>query len=92
MITTPILSGYITAAMDAAVYDRLDDGSYAGRIPPCQGVIAFGGSLKEVERELQTTLEEWVRLGLKLGHSLPVLDALDLNQVEDHVHEPVDTL
>ena len=92
MATAPILSGYIALAMDAAIFDRLEDGSYAGRIPPCQGVVAFGASLREAERELQSTLEEWVWLGLRLGHPLPVLSDLDLNQIQNHVHKPVDTL
>jgi predicted RNase H-like HicB family nuclease len=80
MTATYILSDYIAAAMEEAVYERLEDGSYAGRIPPCPGVIAFASSLREAERELQSTLEDWVWIGLKLGHAVPVLGDLDLNQ------------
>ena len=74
-----ILTDYIAAAMAAATYDKLDDGSFAGRIPTCVGVVAFGASLRACEQELHSTLEDWLLLGFKLGHSLPVIDGIDLN-------------
>ena len=75
-----ILSGYIESAMGLAEYDKLEDGSFSGRIPPCRGVVAFADTLRECEHELRSTLEEWVLLGLKLGHPLPVIENHDLNQ------------
>ncbi|MCZ7626332.1 MAG: hypothetical protein M5R38_11560 [Candidatus Methylomirabilis sp.] len=39
---------------------------------------------------LRSTLEEWIVLGLKLGHSLPVIDNIDLNMTA--AREPVDAL
>lgn len=33
-----LLSDYVSRAMALAIYDKLDDGSYTGRIPPCKGV------------------------------------------------------
>lgn len=30
--------------------------------------------------ELRSTLEDWLLLGLQLGHELPVIDGLDLNR------------
>lgn len=44
-----ILSSYIDVALSEAEYEKLDDGSYAGKIPPCAGVISFGKTLKECE-------------------------------------------
>jgi hypothetical protein len=35
-------------------------------------------------------LEDWILVGLKLGHSLPVLGGLDLNK--EPTREPVDTV
>lgn len=67
-----ILTDYIEQAMAQAVYDKLEDGSFAGRIQSCPGVVAFGNTLRECERELRSTLEEWILLGLKLKHLLPV--------------------
>jgi predicted RNase H-like HicB family nuclease len=68
-----ILTNYINASLSNALYDKLDDGSFAGRIPACKGAIAFGASLRECEQELHSTLEDWLLLGFKLGHSLPAL-------------------
>lgn len=36
-----ILSEYLEGAMADAVYDKLEDGTFAGRIPSCTGVIAL---------------------------------------------------
>jgi predicted RNase H-like HicB family nuclease len=59
----------------------LDDGSYAGEIPKLKGVAAFGPSLRECENELRSTLEDWILVGLRLGHKLPVVAGIDLNKV-----------
>jgi predicted RNase H-like HicB family nuclease len=77
MTTRFILSDYVDQAIAQAIYDKLEDGKFAGRIPVCQGVIAFASALRECEDELRSTLEDWILLGLKLGHSLPVIDNID---------------
>jgi predicted RNase H-like HicB family nuclease len=59
--------------MAYAIYDKLEDGTFAGRIPQCKGVVAFGATLRECENELRSTLEDWILIGLKLGHPLPVI-------------------
>lgn len=63
------LTAYIEAAMELALYDKLEDGSFAGEIPRLPGVIAFGNC----EQELRFTLEDWILVGLRLGHKLPKL-------------------
>lgn len=75
-----ILSDYVERALASAAYDKLDDESFAGRIPGCVGVLAFAGTLRECEAELRSTLEDWILVGLKLGHELPVLGGIDLNR------------
>jgi len=82
-----VLTGYIEEALSHAEYDKLTDGSFSGRIPACKGVIAFAGTLRECENELRSTLEDWVLLGLKRGHPLPVVGVYDLNveTSDDHV-------
>jgi predicted RNase H-like HicB family nuclease len=57
--------------MSEAVYDKLEDGSFTGRIPLCKGVITFGNTLRECEDELRSTLEDWTLVGMKMGHHLP---------------------
>jgi predicted RNase H-like HicB family nuclease len=74
------LTDYIEKALSLAEYDKLEDGTFAGRIPSCTGVIAFAETLRACENELQSTLEDWLLLGLKLGHPIPVIeDGYDLN-------------
>jgi predicted RNase H-like HicB family nuclease len=57
MIARYILTEYIDRAIAQAEYDKLDDGTYGGRIPACQGVIAFGATLSECQHELRSTVE-----------------------------------
>ncbi len=73
MATQFILSSYVEQAMAQAAYDKLDDGTFHGRIPLCKGVVAFGSALRECEQELRSVLEDWILVGLKLGHPLPVM-------------------
>jgi hypothetical protein len=68
-----ILSEYIEQAMAQALYDKLEDGTFAGRIPLCPGVVAFEKMLRKCEYALRSTLEDWILVGLKLKHPLPVI-------------------
>jgi len=85
-----ILSEYLDRAMAQAEYDKLEDGTFSGRISPCKGVIAFGTTLHECETELRSTLEDWLLVGLKLGHPLPIIADIDLNQ--EPAYESMDTV
>ena len=73
-----ILTGYIENALSQVEYNKLGDEKFFGRIPSCKGVIAFGKTLRECEDELRATLEDWVLVGLKLGHPLSVLAGYDV--------------
>lgn len=75
-----ILDEYINKALEKAVYEVLEDGTYAAEIPECQGVIALGKSLDECKEELKSVLEDWIILGLKLAHPIPIIDGIDLNK------------
>ncbi len=66
--------------MSEAVYDKLEDSTFTGRIPSCKGIFAFGTTLRTCEDELRSTLEDWILVGLKLGHPLPVIEGIDLNK------------
>ena len=79
-----ILSEYIDESMAMAEFDKLEDNTFSGRIPACKGVIAFGNTLRECEKELRSTLEDWILVGLKLKNVLPTINGIDLNK------EPVD--
>ena len=85
-----ILTDYVSQLLAYAVYDKLDDGTYAGRIPQCRGVVALGATLRECEDGLHSTLEDWILVGLKLGHPLPVIAKINPNK--DLAYDPVESL
>jgi len=85
-----ILTEYVNQLMANAVYDKLEDNTFAGRIPQCKGVLAFGDTLRECEDELHSTLEDWILVGLKLSHPLPIVAGIDLNR--EPTYEPMDTV
>jgi predicted RNase H-like HicB family nuclease len=55
-------------ALSQTEYDKLEDGTFFGRIPACKGVVAFAATLRECKDELRSVLKDWVLVGLKLGH------------------------
>lgn len=82
-----MLTEYIEAAMNHACYELIDDRDpHYGLIPDCPGVWATAGTLEECRKRLQSVLEEWIVLGLRLGHPLPSIDMVsgyflgDLNE------------
>jgi predicted RNase H-like HicB family nuclease len=85
-----VLSDYVAAALAEAAYDKLEDGTFSGHIPACPGVVAFGTSLRECEEELRSTLEDWILVGLRLKHCLPIVNGIDLNKEPER--EPVDAV
>jgi len=66
--------------MSEAVYDKLEDGSFSGKIPKCQGVIAFGTSLYQCGHELKSSLEGWLIVKIRYGDQLPVFGEINLNE------------
>ncbi len=85
-----VLSEYLDRAISQAEYDKLEDNTFFGRIASCAGVIAFGATLRECEDELRSTLEDWLLVGLKLGHALPIVDGIDLNKEPEY--EPMESV
>ena len=80
MLVRYALTDYIHEVIAFSEIEQLEDGTYVGKIPNCQGVIAFGDTLSECQTQLRSTLEDWILVGLKLGHILPVIAGIDLNQ------------
>ena len=74
-----MLTAYIKAALRKAHYEILQGGEgYFGTVEGLQGVWAQGGTLEACREELQEVLEEWIVLGLKMGHPLPSIDGIML--------------
>ncbi|NJR39005.1 MAG: type II toxin-antitoxin system HicB family antitoxin [Leptolyngbyaceae cyanobacterium CSU_1_4] len=74
-----MLTEYIQAAMAKAEYEILEDGTHYSHIPPCKGVLSNAETHEECESLLREVLEEWIILGFRLGHEIPVIDGIDLN-------------
>lgn len=75
-----MLIEYINEAMSKAVYDKLEDGSFTGKISQCPGVIAFGQTLYQCQKELRSSLEGWLIVKIRHGDILPVISRINLNK------------
>lgn len=80
-----MITAYIQTAMRQATYEILEDGSFYGEIPGFQGVYANANSLDTCREELQEVLEGWIVLGLRLGHTLPVVNGIQLDVIPETV-------
>jgi predicted RNase H-like HicB family nuclease len=74
-----MLTAYIQAAMRHATYEIFEknEGFY-GEIPGLQGVLGSAPTLEGCREDLQEALEGWLLLGLRLGHTIPPVDGIDL--------------
>ena len=77
-----MLTSYIHAAMRLAKYEILEDGQYYGEIKGFQGIWAQANDLESCREELQSALEDWLVLGLRMGHKLPVVAGIQLVPAE----------
>ena len=75
-----MFSEYIHHAMALAEYHELEDLSFAGKIAPCKGVLAFAPERRQCEVQLQAVLENWILVRLSLGQALPMIHGIDLNR------------
>ena len=74
-----MLSDYVKAAMHRATYKLIGDGTFLGEIPGLDGLWANAETLEACREQLEESLEEWIVLGLQLGHPIPALDGIDLS-------------
>ena len=78
-----MLTEYIEAAMRHAKYEILEDNTYYGEIPECNGVLANQDTLEDCRDDLRGALEGWILLHLQDGAELPVIEGININaQVE----------
>ena len=74
-----MLTEYIQRAMRHAKYEIMENGRFYGEILECPGTWGEGTTLEECRDELQSVLEDWLMVGIRLGDPLPVIDGIDLN-------------
>jgi predicted RNase H-like HicB family nuclease len=76
-----MLTDYVAAAMRRGKYKILGDGeAYFGRIPGFRGVWSNAPTLEGCRDELREVLEDWILVSVRLGHTLPVIAGINLNQ------------
>ncbi len=75
-----MLTDYVEKALRQAHYELMENGRFWGEIPPLKGVWAEGQTLEECRDTLREVLEDWLLIGLRRGHHIPVIEGLDLNQ------------
>ena len=69
-----LLTTYISRALDRAVFDQLDDGSFVAEVPGLQGVLATGAVLEACRAELADVIEGWVLFRVANGMAVPAID------------------
>ena len=74
------ISEYLHEAMCHAKYKILEDGTYYGWIEKLSGVWASANNLEECRDELESVVEGWLLLGLRMGHTITPLGDIDLNE------------
>jgi predicted RNase H-like HicB family nuclease len=75
-----MLIEYINKAMSKAIYEKLEDGTYSGKIPQTPGLIAFGETLYQCQEELKSALEGGLIVKIRHGDKLPVIEGINLNK------------
>ncbi|MEO5349684.1 MAG: type II toxin-antitoxin system HicB family antitoxin [Magnetococcus sp. YQC-3] len=71
-----MLLNYLQTALRHAHYEiLLDDNSFYGEIPACNGVYANASTLEACRDELAEVLEEWVLFRIHKNLALPAIAA-----------------
>src|SRR5437660_709690 len=69
--------GYIRAAMEQALYERLEDSTVYGEIPGFHGLWATGATEEACAQDLASALAEWAAVRSNRGLSIPRIADLD---------------
>ena len=75
-----MLTSYIQSALRRAHYEMMENGRFWSEIPGLEGVWGEGETLEECRETLREVLEDWLIVGFRHGHVIPVLDGIDLNR------------
>ena len=75
-----MITEYLEEAMRQAHYEIMENGRYWGEIQPLQGVRAEGESLEECRETLREVLEDWLLVGLRRGHRIPIIGGRDSSE------------
>jgi predicted RNase H-like HicB family nuclease len=68
-----VISRYVEEALRRAGYDKLEDGTFYGKVRGLRGVLSTGETLEECRNQLADVVEEWVLVRVAKGLSVPRL-------------------
>jgi predicted RNase H-like HicB family nuclease len=71
-----MLTEYIEQAISKATYEKLEDGTYCGKVPECPGAAAFGETLYQCQNELRSVLEDWLLVKIRHGDDIEMSGAV----------------
>ena len=74
-----VVEAWIFAAMQSAQSEELEDGTIVASVPGLEGIVASGSDIHECGERLYARLEDYVRVGLAKGYSIPQAGDIDLN-------------
>ena len=57
----------------------IGDGTFFCEILGLDGLWANAETLEACREQLEESLEEWIVLGLQVGHPIPAMDGIDLS-------------
>ena len=78
MIISTMISRYVEEALRRARYEKLEDGTFCGEVPPLRGVLATGETLEECRSQLAEVVEEWLLVRVAKGLSIPRLGKIGI--------------
>lgn len=78
---------YIQAALERAVYKTLEgeEEPIFVSVPELPGAWATGRTVEEARKELIGVIEEWILLGVRLGHPIPSIGGHAINYPQESV-------
>ena len=72
-----MIQQYLHAALAKARFKTIENPEPVfGEIPQCPGVWATGETKEHCRVALAEALEDWVLLGIRMGHALPEIDGV----------------
>lgn len=81
-----MLATYLDLAMELAIYEIIEEeDKYWGEIPSIQGVWSCQDTLEKCRQDLREALSDWIALRLRLGLEIPIIQGIDLNQINQPV-------
>ena len=69
---------YVEAALRAARYEKVEDGTFCAEVPELRGVLAIGETLEECRHQLGEVVEEWVLVRVARGLEVPAMGAVEV--------------